>query len=118
MSVLLEWVCDAHLRQSITDQPTHPSEKFCAPEFLQDKILKVGFDSVVVAYIYLFAYGNNFGKYLYLPKGVILCSGAVIYIKVLSLHWLRPATPSQKVYPSVIGLVLTWAGLQEQNFQV
>ncbi|PVD34436.1 hypothetical protein C0Q70_05709 [Pomacea canaliculata] len=41
MSVLLEWVCDAHLRQSITDQPTHPSEKFCAPEFLQDKILKV-----------------------------------------------------------------------------
>lgn len=41
MSVLLEWVCEAHLRQSMTDQPTHPAERFSAPDFLQDKILRV-----------------------------------------------------------------------------
>ncbi|XP_076447057.1 coiled-coil domain-containing protein 138-like isoform X2 [Babylonia areolata] len=41
LSVLLEWVCEAHLRQSITDQPTHPSERFSAADFLQDKVLKL-----------------------------------------------------------------------------
>ncbi|KAK7467865.1 hypothetical protein BaRGS_00036902 [Batillaria attramentaria] len=41
MSLLLEWVCEAHLRQSMTDQPTHPVERFSTPDFLQDKILRV-----------------------------------------------------------------------------
>ncbi|KAK7097587.1 coiled-coil domain-containing protein 138-like [Littorina saxatilis] len=41
MSVLLEWVCEAHLRQSMTEQPTHPSERFCATDFLQDKVLRL-----------------------------------------------------------------------------
>lgn len=41
MSVLLEWICDAHLRQSITDQPTQPAEKFCTSDYLQEKVLRV-----------------------------------------------------------------------------
>lgn len=41
MSVLLEWVCEAHLRQSLTEQPTHPSEKYSGADFLQDKVLRL-----------------------------------------------------------------------------
>ncbi|KAL8617204.1 hypothetical protein ACOMHN_014374 [Nucella lapillus] len=41
LCVLLEWVCEAHLRQSLTDQPTQPAERFSAPHFLHDKVLKL-----------------------------------------------------------------------------
>lgn len=41
MSVLLEWVCEAHLRQSLTEQPTHPSEKYSGVDFLQDKVIRL-----------------------------------------------------------------------------
>ncbi|XP_046352653.1 coiled-coil domain-containing protein 138-like isoform X1 [Haliotis rufescens] len=41
LSALLDWVCDAHLRHAVTDQPTQPIERFSAPDYVQDKILRV-----------------------------------------------------------------------------
>ncbi|KAK6172907.1 hypothetical protein SNE40_016474 [Patella caerulea] len=41
MSVLLDWVCDAHLRQTLTEQPTQPSERLTQPEYVQEKIVRV-----------------------------------------------------------------------------
>ncbi|KAK3611226.1 hypothetical protein CHS0354_002122 [Potamilus streckersoni] len=41
MSTLLDWICDAHLRYTVTDQPTRPVERFSSPEFLQEKVLKI-----------------------------------------------------------------------------
>ncbi|ESO88507.1 hypothetical protein LOTGIDRAFT_219236 [Lottia gigantea] len=41
MSVLLDWVSDAHLHQTLTEQPTQPSEKLSQPDYLQEKITRV-----------------------------------------------------------------------------
>ncbi|XP_041359227.1 coiled-coil domain-containing protein 138-like isoform X2 [Gigantopelta aegis] len=41
LAVLLDWVCDAHLRQMVTDQPTKPLDRYSSPEYLQEKILRV-----------------------------------------------------------------------------
>ncbi|KAJ8297977.1 hypothetical protein KUTeg_024508 [Tegillarca granosa] len=40
MSILLDWICDAHLRYSITEQPTKPIERFSSTEYIQEKVLK------------------------------------------------------------------------------
>ncbi|CAL1534863.1 unnamed protein product [Lymnaea stagnalis] len=41
LSALLDWVCEAHLRQALTEMPTKPSETYCAPAFIQERVLKV-----------------------------------------------------------------------------
>lgn len=41
MSILLDWICDAHLRYSITEQPTRPVERFSSTEYIQEKVFKV-----------------------------------------------------------------------------
>uniref|UniRef100_A0A0B7AVS1 Coiled-coil domain-containing protein 138 n=1 Tax=Arion vulgaris TaxID=1028688 RepID=A0A0B7AVS1_9EUPU len=41
LSTLLDWVCEAFLRQAITDMPTRPSESYTTPSFIQERVLKV-----------------------------------------------------------------------------
>lgn len=41
LATLLDWVCEAHLRQALTDLPTHPSDTYCAPDFIQERVFKV-----------------------------------------------------------------------------
>ncbi len=41
LAVLLEWVSEVHLRQSVIDQPAKPPECLSNPEYVQNKCLKV-----------------------------------------------------------------------------
>lgn len=41
MGVLLDWICDAHLRYAIGDQTTRPAERYFTTEYVQDKVLKI-----------------------------------------------------------------------------
>ncbi|GFO09385.1 coiled-coil domain-containing protein 138 [Plakobranchus ocellatus] len=41
LATLLDWVCEAHLRQALTDLPTHPCDTYCAPDFIQERVFKV-----------------------------------------------------------------------------
>ncbi|RUS79283.1 hypothetical protein EGW08_012970 [Elysia chlorotica] len=41
LATLLDWVCEAHLRQALTELPTHPSDTYCAPDFIQERVFKV-----------------------------------------------------------------------------
>jgi hypothetical protein len=41
MGILLDWICDAHLRYAVTDQPARPTERFSSPEYVLERVLKV-----------------------------------------------------------------------------
>ncbi|XP_060065273.1 coiled-coil domain-containing protein 138-like [Ylistrum balloti] len=41
MGVLLDWICDAHLRYTFTDQSSRPADRYFAPEYVQEKVLKI-----------------------------------------------------------------------------
>ncbi|OWF47641.1 coiled-coil domain-containing protein 138-like [Mizuhopecten yessoensis] len=41
MGVLLDWISDAHLRYTVTDQPSRPAERYFSPEYVQEKVLKI-----------------------------------------------------------------------------
>lgn len=40
MGILLDWICDAHLRYAVTDQPTKP-DRFSSPDYVLERVLKI-----------------------------------------------------------------------------
>ncbi|XP_076070841.1 coiled-coil domain-containing protein 138-like isoform X1 [Mytilus galloprovincialis] len=41
MGILLDWICDAHLRYAVTDQPTRAIERFSSTEYILERVLKI-----------------------------------------------------------------------------
>ncbi|BFZ15269.1 hypothetical protein BsWGS_18308 [Bradybaena similaris] len=41
LSTLLDWVCEAFLRQALAEIPTKPSESYSTPSFIQERVLKI-----------------------------------------------------------------------------
>ncbi|XP_012936514.1 coiled-coil domain-containing protein 138 [Aplysia californica] len=41
VSALLDWVCEAHLRQALVDAPTRPSESYTTPAFIHERVIKI-----------------------------------------------------------------------------
>uniref|UniRef100_A0A2C9KPQ4 Coiled-coil domain-containing protein 138 n=1 Tax=Biomphalaria glabrata TaxID=6526 RepID=A0A2C9KPQ4_BIOGL len=41
VSILFDWICEAHLRQSLTELPIKPVETYKSLPFIQDKVVKI-----------------------------------------------------------------------------